>query len=207
MEIFERLQRLFKGRQHVERRELESALEDVERDRRRNRVEIRRWERKRKHILERMKRARSQGSSLEIDYMWDELKEHRQSGGDLRREGRIYNLEGVALKRYLWSLDSLERRSDREGARHLLERIQGSGLMERLSLERDAESRYMEEINTILADFGGLEEEEKADPEKALFLAELDSIRLAEEAGEKQEAEEREGELLDNFDRELEEDH
>ncbi len=204
-EIFQRLQRLFRDRRHVDVKELKSALDEVERDRRRNRVEIRRWERKRKHVLDRMKRSRVQGNQLEVDYLWDEFKEHRTGGSDLRREGRIYNVEGVALKRYIRALERLERRNDREGASKLLERIQGSGLMERLSLENEAEQLYLDEINSILDEFGGLDEEEKVDPEKALFLAELDSIRTAEESGNEEEAEEREGELLERFGRDLEE--
>ncbi|MEE8142999.1 MAG: hypothetical protein V3T77_07860, partial [Planctomycetota bacterium] len=81
-EIFQRLQRLFRDRRHVDVKELKSALDEVERDRRRNRVEIRRWERKRKHVLDRMKRSRTQGNQLEVDYLWDEFKEHRTGGSD-----------------------------------------------------------------------------------------------------------------------------
>jgi hypothetical protein len=197
--------RLFGGRKEITLEELKEALSNVERDRRKSRREIRRWEQKRKQTLERMKKARAEGNQLEIDYLWEDFKEHRRVGTELRREGRIYNIEGTALKRYVRALERLERRKDRDGARNLLERVQGSGLMERLSLERDTEVRYLEEMNAILDEFDGLEETEQADPEKAMFFAELDTIRKAEEEGDAEEAVEREEELLERFGQELEE--
>ncbi|MFQ5653136.1 MAG: hypothetical protein ACE5GW_00210 [Planctomycetota bacterium] len=192
-------QRLFGGRHPVSLTEVREALEEVERDRRRNRVEIRRWERKRKQTIERMKRARGEGNQLEIDYLWDQFKEHRRSGGELRREGRTYNLEAIALGRTVKALEHLERRRDRDGARNLLERVRHSGLMERLAIDRDAELHCLEEMSSILEEFGGVPEEIEEDPEKALFMAELDGIREAEQKGDSDEASEREEELIQRF--------
>ena len=53
MGIFERL---FGGGHRVEVEDLKTALKDVEKDRRRNRMEIRRWERKRRQVLDKMKK-------------------------------------------------------------------------------------------------------------------------------------------------------
>ena len=54
-------------------------------------------------------------------------------------------------------------------------------------------------MNAILAEFDGLEQEEVQDPEKALFLAELDGVQRAESEGNDEEASAREDELLERF--------
>lgn len=193
------LQRLFGGSKAVSMEELRVALKEVEKDRRKNRLEIRRHERKRRKILDKLKKARTEGNGLEVDYLWDEFKEQRRSATELRREGRVYNIEGVALKRYLRALERLERRQDREGATKLIERVSRSGLVERLTLDREAEVLYLEEMNNILEEFDGLEEAEKEDPEKALFLAEIDTIQKAESEGNDEDAASRQEELLERF--------
>lgn len=193
-------QKLFGGSEKITLEELREAHKQVERDRRGNRREMRRWERRRRKTVEKMKKSRQEGNSLEVDYLWDELKEHRKLGSDLRREGRIYNMEAIALRRTVVALERLERRQDKSGARAMLERIQHSGLAERLAIERDDELAYLQEVNAILDDFSGDTEEEVEDPEKVLFLAELDGISRAEEAGEVDQAKERESELLQEFD-------
>ncbi|MGE3165812.1 MAG: hypothetical protein AB7O52_12980 [Planctomycetota bacterium] len=197
MGIFERL---FGGSQKVDLEELRAAYQQVEKDRRRVRREVRRWERQRKKIVDRMKDGQRAGNKGEIDYLWDELKEHRKLGGDLRREARVYNLEGLALRRTMVALERLERRQDKSSARSLLDRIQRSGLAERLSIDRADEVAYLQEVNSILDDFAGEAEEEGDDPEKALFLAQLDRIARDEQAGELDKARELEVELLQEFD-------
>lgn len=195
------LAKLFGRRQAVTLEELRSALQDVERDRRRNHREMRRWERKRKQLLDRMKKLRREDASLEVDYLWEEFKEHRKLGGELRRQGRVYNLEGLALRRTVHALERLDRRRDQTGARQLLERIAASGLAERVALDRESELRQLEELNGILEDFSPASQEEAEDPEKLLFLAGLDSVVRAESEGDSEGAAEREAELLDDFER------
>lgn len=196
MGIFEKLF----GRKTLSIEELKEAAQQVEKDRRRNRREIRRWERKRKKTVDRMKQSRQEGNQLEVDYLWDELKEHRKMGSDLRREGRVYNLESIALRRTVNALERLERKSDQGGARQLLQRIQSSGLAERLAIDREDEIRHLEEMNAILDEFAGTPEEEPEDPEKIMFLAELDSICEVEADGDSEGAAAREKELLQEFD-------
>ena len=192
-------QRLFAGRNHLSLEELQEALAQVEKDRRKNRREVRRWERKRKQTLDKMKKQRASGNQLEVDYLWEEFKEQRRMGTELRREGRLYNVEGIALRRTVKALERLERRKDTGGSRALLDRIRASGLLERVAIEAEGEREYLEEMNSILAEFDGVTEEEQADPEKALFLAELDSIRKSEEDGDADQAAERQEELLERF--------
>lgn len=196
------LRKLFGQPEPITIESLKGALQEVERDRRKNRVEIRRWERQRKQVIDRMKRARNENNQLEVDYNWEQFKQHRAEGTDLRREGRVYNLEALALGRTVRALERLEKKKDRDSARNLIERLRVSGLPERIGLDREEQMRSLEEMNEILEEFTGEREEITADPEKALFLAELDSISEAEDAGEEEEAKEREDELLRRFEEE-----
>jgi hypothetical protein len=54
-------------------------------------------------------------------------------------------------------------------------------------------------MNEILEEFTGQRDEIAEDPEKALFLAELDSIAEAERGGDEDDAKDREQELLRRF--------
>ncbi len=192
------LENLFKGRR-VQLSDLREALRSVERDRRRVRTEIRRWERQRQQILSRLKKSRESRNQVEVDYLWDELKGHRTTGHDLRREAKVHNLEGIALKRSVRSLEQLERSQDRDGAQRLLDRIQGSGVLERLAVHRDSQAACLQEMSSILEEFGDGADGDPVDPEKALFLAELDAISTSERTGDSDDATERELELLERF--------
>ncbi|MEM7261591.1 MAG: hypothetical protein AAF488_06335 [Planctomycetota bacterium] len=195
--MLDSLTQLFRGRK-ISTADLAAALQDVDRERRRCRVAVRRWERQRRQIVERLKRSRGEKNSIEVDYLWDELKSHREVGQDLRREARAHNVEGIALKRSIRMLEQLEKSKDREGVRQLLERVQRSGVLERMAIHRDSQSECLREMSELLEDFGG-EADEPADPEKALFLAELDLIAQKEQRGEAEDATDREDDLLERF--------
>ena len=193
------LEQLFKGRR-VHLKDLRAALQSVERDRRRVRTEMRRWERQRQQIMVRLRKSRDNRNQVEVDYLWDELKSHRTVGNDLRQEARVHNLEGIALKRSVRALEQLERSKDREGADRLLDRIQRSGVLERIAVHRDSQAACLQEMSTILEEFGGAADvHDAADPEKALFLAELDAIAASEQKGSPAGSADRELELLERF--------
>lgn len=196
-------QKLF-GKQGISAEELRGALKEVERDRRRNRREISRWERKRKQIVDRMKKQRQEGSQLEVDYSWEEFKHHRIEGNDLRRQGRVYNLEGIALRRTLRAVERMEKKADKSGVQDLLRRIQATGVAERAAIDREMELEQLQDMNALLDEFTGDQEQEPEDPEKLLFLAELDNITRAESEGDEETAAEREAQLLEEFDRDAE---
>ena len=191
--------KLFGAPEPITLESLKKALGEVERDRRKSRVEVRRWERQRKQLVDKMKSARGEGNQLEVDYLWEQFKQHRSEGTELRRDGRVYNLEALALGKTVRALERLEKKKDRESARSLIDRIRASGLPERISLDRDEQLRSLEEMNEILDEFTGEAEPTQEDPEKAMFLAELDSIAEVEQSGESEEARDRESELLRRF--------
>ncbi len=193
------LRKIFGAPEPITVETLKSALSEAERDRRKSRVEVRKWERERKKLVGRMKTSRTEGNQLEVDYLWDQFKQHRVEGAEIRRDGRVFNLEALALGRTVRALERLEKKKDRDGARNLIERIRASGLPERIALDRDEQLRSLEEMNQILEEFTGEREEADADPEKAMFLAELDSIQEVESSGEAEEAKVREDELLRRF--------
>jgi len=193
------LKKLFGAPEPITVESLKTALQQVERDRRKSRVSVRRWERERKKMLDKMKTARSEKNDLEADFVWEQFKQHRVEGAELRREGRVYNLEALALGRTVRALERLEKKKDREGARALIDRIRTSGLPERIALDQDEQLRSLEEMNEILEEFSGELDHSPEDPEKALFFAELDSISEVEKSGESTEAKEREEELLRRF--------
>ncbi|MCA8959543.1 MAG: hypothetical protein KDC38_03475 [Planctomycetes bacterium] len=191
------LQSLF-SRRRLRLDDLQDALQEVDRERRRVRVEMRRWERQRRLVMERLKRARSTGNSVEVDYLWDELKAHRVSGHDLRREARGHNLEGLALRRAIRAIERLETQRDRIGAQRLLERFRESGVLERLALHDDSRENCLHEVSAILEELGG-DSEPKEDPEKAMFMAELDAISSTTGTEEPEASTDRERELLERF--------
>jgi len=192
------LENLFRGRR-VKLSDLREALKSVERDRRRVRTEMRRWERQRQQIMNRLKKSRQSRNQVEVDYLWDELKSHRTTGNDLRQEARVHNLEAIALKRSVRALEQAERTEDRVGAQRLLDRVQGSGVLERLAVHRDSQAECLKEMSSLLQEFGDATEDEGVDPEKAMFLAELDSISDSEGGDDSPAASGRELELLERF--------
>jgi hypothetical protein len=108
------LRKIFGASEPITVESLRGAHQEVERE---HRVVVRRWERQRKQLLERMKGAGGEGNHLEVDYLWEQFKLHRTDGVDIRREGRVRNLEALALGRTVRALDRLEQKKDRAGAR------------------------------------------------------------------------------------------
>ncbi|MBX3461141.1 MAG: hypothetical protein KF696_14440 [Planctomycetes bacterium] len=186
---------LFGGR--VDLRKLKVKLREVERERRKYFMELRKSSAKQGTLIEQIKAARREGNQIEVDYLWEELKAIKHDFSFSRRAAKISNLEGIALKKYIRGLERLEKRKDKDGVNKLLQRIRTSGLDAKLALQQIDEQAYMDELNATLEDIG-LEmdgEFEDQDPEKERFLSEIDTINEAEEAGNFDEALKTEAEL------------
>jgi hypothetical protein len=181
----------------VDLRKLKVKLREVERERRKYFMELRKLSTRQASLIEQIKRARREGNSIEVDYVWEELKDIKHDFAFNRRAGKVSNLEGIALKKYIRGLERLEKRKDKDGVNKLLQRIRSSGLDAKLALQQIDEEAYMDELNATLDDLG-LEIEgdlDDADPEKARFLSEIDTINQAEEGGEFDQALKAEAEL------------
>jgi hypothetical protein len=178
--------------------ELKKALSGLERERRRRSLRVRKLEGRRVDLVERLRKARSDGRSLDVDYAWEDLKQLNAESAIAYREARISSLEALGLKRYIHGLERLQARNDESGARMLLERVRRSGLDDKLTGQAIRDDEYLSELEAILDDVGaelspsaGGDE----DPEKAAFLAEIDAINDAEKKGQVERARERESNL------------
>ncbi len=181
----------------VDLRKLKVKLREVERERRKYFMEMRKFSTRQAALIEQIKRARREGNQIEVDYVWEELKDIKHDFAFHRRAAKVSNLEGIALKKYVRGLERLEKRKDKDGINKLLQRIRSSGLDAKLALQQIDEQSYMDELNATLDDLG-LEIEgelEDSDPEKARFLDEIDTINQAEEGGDFEQALKAEQEL------------
>ncbi len=175
---------LFGGK--IDLRKLKVKLREVERDRRKFFMELRKSSARQGTLIEQIKQARREGNSIEVDYLWEELKAIKHDFAFSRRAAKVSNLEGIALKKYIRGLERLEKRKDKEGVNKLLQRIRSSGLDAKLALQQIDEQAYLDELNSTLDELG-LEMEgefEDQDPEKERFLSEIDTINEAETAGD-----------------------
>lgn len=181
----------------IDLRKLKVKLREVERERRKYFMEMRKLSTRQASLIEQVKRARREGNSIEVDYVWEELKDIKHDFAFHRRAAKVSNLEGIALKKYIRGLERLEKRKDKDGVNKLLTRIRTSGLDAKLALQQIDEQAYLDELNATLDDLG-LEVDgdfEESDPEKSRFLDEIDTINEAEEGGNFDEALKAESEL------------
>lgn len=170
------LKKLFSAR-NVSLRELKLTLLGHERRRRQIADELRTLEKRKTEITERARIHRRRGSTMEVDYLWRELKQLRTERSLLERDAQIVNLETLALKRTIHGMERLEAQNDKTGVRRLLSRVRQSGLDDKLAATTIRDEDYLRELESILEDSGiAADASTEDDPEKAAFLAELDVL-------------------------------
>lgn len=205
MGIFDKL--FNRDDREVTSRDLKVALKGVERERKKKQMEIRRLAAKRNETLSRLKTARKDNNRELVDFMYEDLQQIKLDQALARREGKVLNLEAVGLKRYVRGLERLEKTSAKGRIRDLMQRVQTSGLDEKLRGTSVDEEAYVDALNATLEDLNMELEDtdmgsEDQDPDKDKLLAELDEIIAAEEGGDAQIAEQREHALREKLDRE-----
>ncbi|HBP17274.1 MAG TPA: hypothetical protein DEA08_05680 [Planctomycetes bacterium] len=188
-------------------RDLKIALRGVERERRKKQMEIRKLSNKRNETIARLKGARKDNNREEVDFLYEDLQQIKMDQAYARRESKILNLEAIGLKRYVRGLERIEKTSNRGKVRDLMQRVQMSGLDEKLRGSAVDEEAYLDALNATLEDIGMELEDtelmlEEEDPSKAALLAEIDEIIAAEEGGDVDLAVERQHELQERMDRE-----
>jgi hypothetical protein len=172
------------GSREVSLRELKLAHLSHERKRRRAAEELRKLEDRKSAVVERARQMRRAGDQLEVDHLWNELKQLRAESDLHRHDARILNLETIALKRTIHGLERLEAANDKAGVRNLLRRVRESGLDDKLAAGALRDEEYLRELEAILDETGAAAEvATDDDPEKAAFLAELDALNAAGESG------------------------
>ena len=181
----------------IDLRKMKVKLREVDRERRKYFMEMRKLSSRQSAMIEQVKRGRRDGNQIEVDYVWEELKDIKHDFAFNRRAARISNLEGIALKKYIRGLERLEKRKDKDGVSKLLQRIRTSGLDAKLAMQQIDEEAYMDELNATLDDLGLDIDADYVDedPEKARFLADIDVINEAEGVGNFDEALRAENEL------------
>ncbi|MCC6572845.1 MAG: hypothetical protein IT462_03550 [Planctomycetes bacterium] len=197
-------QSLFGGK--IDLRTLKVKLREVERERRKYFMELRKMSAKQTGLIEQIKSARREGNNIEVDYLWEEMKEIKYDFAFSKRSAKISNLEGIALKKYIRGLERLEKRKDKNSINKLLNRIRNSGLDAKLAMQSIDEQGYIDELNATLEDIG-LEVDadmSEQDPEKERFLDEIDTINEAEGKGEFEEALKTEADLKRKLEEEKE---
>jgi hypothetical protein len=207
MGIFERIFGK-KDKKDITSKDLKIALMGVRRERRKKQMQMRKLSAKKNELIDQIKSARRDGNDLEVDFLWEELNQYKIDAAYFKREARILNLEGIGLTRYLRGMERLEKKGDNEKIRALLEKVRISGLDDKLRGQEIDEAAYLDALNATMEEIG-LEIEEVEDlgedPEKEKFLAEIDAINAAEEAGEFEEAKKKEETLKETVSREEEE--
>jgi hypothetical protein len=188
-------------------RDLKIALRGVERERRKKQMEIRKLSNKRNEVITRLKQARKDNNREEVDFLYEDLQQIKMDQAYARRESKILNLEAIGLKRYVRGLSRIEKTSSRGKVRDLMQRVQMSGLDEKLRGASVDEEAYLDALNATLEDIGmELEDNElmleEEDPGKNALLAEIDEIIAAEEGGDVDIALERQHKLEERMDRE-----
>lgn len=192
---------------NITARDLKVALIGVDRDRKRKQMELRKIASKQGDLVDKLKKARKTGNSLEVDYIWEDLKQMKIDAAYLKREARILNLEGITLKRYVRGMERLERTNNKDGIRSLLEKTRTSGLDAKLANQFLNDQEYLDELNAIMEEIG-IEAEQmefaEEDPEKARFLEQIDALVQAEDAGDLDRAIEHEEKIKAELDKEPE---
>ena len=189
----------------VTAKDLRHKLQEVEKSRREANLELGSLSRKQADLVERIKQQRKLGNAIEVDYLWEDLRAIKAESAMLRKEARVLNLEGITLKRYTRGLERLEKKGDRESARKLMERIKTSGLDARLASADVDDKAYLAELQATLDDAGlsdDIEDDFQDDPEKLKFLEQIDAINAAEDAGDLEEALEKESKLKTELEKE-----
>jgi hypothetical protein len=175
------------SKKDVSARELKVTLIGVERERKRKQMELRKVASRQNDMVDRVKKARKSGNGLEVDYLWEDLKAMKFDGAFLKREVKVLNLEGIALKRYVRGMERLERSNNKEGIRKLLERMRSSGLDTKLANQFINDQEYLDELGAIMEEVGmEAEQLESAEdePAKVKFLQQIDALNSAEESGD-----------------------
>jgi hypothetical protein len=185
-------EQLFKRKKDPTSKDLKVALMGLKRDRKKKHMELRKLAGKRTDVVEKIKRARKEGNTTEVDVCWEEMKQIQVDAAYAKREAKILSLETIGLTRYCKGMERLERVNDQGKIKQLIDRVRMSGLDEKLRGVEVDEMAYMDSLNATLEEVGleieefeGLDEE---DPEKAKFLADIDAINEAEGAGKLDEA-------------------
>jgi hypothetical protein len=185
------IDQLFRRPKPVTAKDLKVSLLGLKRENRKKQLELRKLGARRAKVIDRARQLRKEGNQIELDLLWEEVRQLKVDTHFLKREAKIVSLETIALTRYSKAMERLERSNDGTRIQQLLNRVRTSGLEEKLRGQEVDEHAYLDELTATLDEIGveiDSYETEDDDPEKASFLEALDAINTAEDAGRLDEA-------------------
>ena len=189
----------------VQVKDLKVALIGVERERRRSQIDVHKLSAKQSALIEQIKSKRKDGNEIEVDYLWEDLKALKIELTLIRREARRSNLEGIALKRYIYAMERLKKKKDDKSIEKLLGKIRNSSLDAKLRVADINDQEYMDELQAILDEVGLSDEMmlagDASDPEKEKFMSIIDDINDAEQIGDLEKAVKKEEELKNKLEK------
>ncbi|MEK7486708.1 MAG: hypothetical protein AABZ60_20485 [Planctomycetota bacterium] len=166
---------------------LETLASELEREKRRSLLKIDKSYAKQQRMIERIKIARQQNRSSEIDLWFQELQVLREDQQALIRDIKILGLESLTLKRYLKCLQHLDQSKQKKMIPKILKRLQQKNLSAKLLAKQVDSSGYFEELEQTFQEIG-LEPEDydasSIETEKKAFLREIDTLIQAEKSAE-----------------------
>ncbi len=189
-------------------RDLKVAFMGVKRERKKKQLEIRKLRVKRQQTLDGLKKARKNNNTMEVDFLWEELKHLKIEAGYLMKEARILNLESIGLQRYIRGMERLEKSGQAGKVQGLIEKVRRLGLDEKLRGAEVDEAAYLdslqESLDEIELELETLDTDMESDPEKAQLLAQIDLINAAEEKGDFETAKVEEEKLTERLEENVE---
>ncbi len=189
-------------------RDLRVAQMGVQRERKRKQLEMRKLAVKRSQTLESIKKSRKNNNTMEVDFLWEELKHLKIEAAYLMKEARILNLESIGLQRYIRGMARLEKTGQSARVQSLIEKVRRLGLDEKLRGAEVDEAAYLdslkESLDEIDLELETLDHELESDPEKAKLLAQIDLINAAEEKGDFETAKAQEDKLQEQLNDDVE---
>lgn len=174
------------------------TLRIAERDRQKNFAEIRKQDARQNQLISDMKSARKLGNNLQVDYLYEELKQVKHEMALTHRVARIANRQTILLKRAIYAFERRAKSKDKNSIQGMIERLSQAGLDRMIASTSVSDEEYVAQLDELL---GTTEFDETAfetdsmDEGKSRLLAELDAINAAEDQGNFEVAVEREKEI------------
>jgi len=174
------------------------TLRLAERERQKTFAEMRKHDARQTQLINDMKSARKNGNNLQVDYLYEELKQTKHEMALAHRTGRIANRQTILLKRAIYAFERKAKAKDKNSIQGMIERLSNAGLDKMIASTSVSDEEYVARLDELL---GTTEFDDSMmladdmDDNKSKLLSELDAINAAEEQGNFEIAVEREKEI------------
>lgn len=174
------------------------TLRLAERERQKTFAEMRKHDARQTQLINEMKAARKLGNNLQVDYLYEELKQVKHEMALAYRTGRIANRQTILLKRAIYAFERKAKAKDKNSIQGMIERLSTAGLDRMIASTSVSDEEYVAKLDELLGttEFDdSMMMDNEMDEGKSKLLAELDAINAAEDQGNFEIAVEREREI------------